>query len=183
MPIISYFKSIGNEDWEQTVPSIAKTAVSKLISDQKMKVDKVHYLSVNYSSTVFKQKHWRHMLQKWVRFNMVFHPFFMSYLKPGVEEEKKWIMASLYTDDAMMYGLKRSNSSPIMINSDNLFLPINWVELHVHRADENDPRIIAVSPNNAAFLLDMTCPITSFYSIAVDRIDEKNRINILVTHH
>lgn len=65
-------------------------------------------------------------------------------------------MASLYTDDNLQYGLKRSKFNPIVINSQNLFLPENWIELHVHRADENDPRMIAVSPNNAGVLIDMS---------------------------
>ena len=181
--IISYFKSIGNEDWDQIVPNTAKSAVAKLLNDHKMRVNETSYLTVNYTSTMLKQKHWNNMNQKWVRFNMVYHPFFMSDLEPGIEEEKKFIMASIYTEDSLMYGIKRSNSSPIPINSEDLFLAHNWVELHVHSADENDPNAIAVSPNNAAFLLDMTCPIVTFYSVAIEKLDKKNKCNILVTYH
>ena len=132
---------------------------------------------------MFKEKHWNNFSQRWVRFNMVYHPFFMDYLKPDINEEKKYIMASIYTEDAMMYGIKRSNSGAIMINSDNLFFPQNWIELHVHKVDENDPNAIAVSPNNAAFLMDMTSPIVSFFSIAIEKHDNKSVVDILVTYH
>lgn len=114
---------------------------------------------------------------------MVYHPYFMDYLEKGVNEEKKWIMASLYTEDSMKYGIKSSNLMPIMINSDNLYTPNNWVELHVHKTDENDPHAIAVSPNNAAFLMNMSLPMVSFYSVAIEYLENKKKINVLITHH
>ena len=181
--ITSYYKSWGNEDFGHIVPPLAKSTVSKLLDEQKLKIKKITYLSVNYNSTMFKEKHWNNFGQRWVRFNMVYHPFFMDYLKPDIDEEKKYIMASIYTEDAMMYGIKRSNSGAIMINSDNLFFPQNWIELHVHKVDENDPNAIAVSPNNAAFLMDMTSPIVSFFSIAIEKHDNKSVVDILVTYH
>lgn len=46
MPIISYFKGMGNEDWKEIVPTVARNAVSKLLSDQKLEVGKVEYLCV-----------------------------------------------------------------------------------------------------------------------------------------
>mmetsp|Transcript_20737 Transcript_20737/g.18382 ORF Transcript_20737/g.18382 Transcript_20737/m.18382 type:complete len:467 (+) Transcript_20737:167-1567(+) len=123
------------------------------------------------------------MSQTMVRFNMVFHPFFMDYLKPGVKEEQFWIMASLYTKDGFEYGLKKSKFNPIQINSTDLFSKDNWIELHIHQADENNPDIMAISPNNAGVLLDLSCPIISFYSLAI-RVDENTKaMSLLVTHH
>jgi hypothetical protein len=91
-------------------------------------------------------------------------------------------MASLYTKDNMRYGLKKSTFNPIKINSTDLFSEENWVEVHVHRADENDPRSMAVSPNNAGVLLDLSCPVLPFFSLVIEQVDKK-KINILVTHH
>jgi hypothetical protein len=70
---------------------------------------------------VFKEKFLKNIGQKYVRFNMVFHPYFMANLKPGVEDEKKYVMASLYTSSKMAYGLKKSKFNPIMINSSDLY--------------------------------------------------------------
>lgn len=166
MPIIGYFKSADLDDWESVFPQKLITAINKLIYDKKFKMEDISYFCVNYSSTIFKQKFFNNMGQKYARFNMVFHPYFMDYLKPGAYEEKKWIVASLYTKDDLEYGLKRSNFNPITINSVDLFSKENWVELHIHRADWNDENAMAVSPNNAGVLIDLSCPIVSFYSVA-----------------
>jgi len=107
----------------------------------------------------------------------------MANLKPGVEDEKKYVMASLYTSSKMAYGLKKSKFNPIMINSSDLYWEESWIELHVHRADENDPNAIAVSPNNASVLLDLSCPIIPFYSIAIKLNEKKRTVKMLVTHH
>lgn len=183
LPIISSYKSIGGEDWDSFVPSMARKAVGKLMKDQKYEVKSIDYFWVNYSSTMFKQKFFQNTGQKLVRFNMVFHPYFMHHLKPGVGEEKMWVMASLYTDDSLAYGLKKSKFNPIMINSSDIFTEENWIELHVHRADENDPKILAVSPNNAGVLIDMSSPIIPFYSVTIERDEKRGEIRILVTHH
>jgi len=114
---------------------------------------------------------------------MVFHPYFMDYLKPGAYEEKKWIVASLYTKDDLEYGLKRSNFNPITINSVDLFSKENWVELHIHRADWNDENAMAVSPNNAGVLIDLSCPIVSFYSVAWEINEENRSFSVLLTYH
>ena len=50
-------------------------------------------------------------------------------------------------------------------------------------SNEYDPNIYWISPNNASILLDMSCPIISFYSIAIERLENQNKINILITHH
>ena len=92
-------------------------------------------------------------------------------------------MASIYTQDNFMIGLKKCKSQPIMINSTNLFMPENWIEMHIHRADENDPRLIWVSPNNASFLIDMAAPIIPFFTVAIEKINNEQKINILITHH
>lgn len=96
--------------------------------------------------------------------------------------KNKWVMASLYTKDNMRYGLKKSTFNPIKINSTDLFSEENWIEIHVHRADEHDPRAMAISPNNAGVLLDLACPVLPFYSLVIEQVDKK-KINILVTHH
>ena len=92
-------------------------------------------------------------------------------------------MASIYTQDGLMIGLKKCKSQPIMINSTNLFMPENWIEMHIHRADENDPRLIWISPNNASFLIDVAAPIIPFFTVAIEKIDNEPKINILITHH
>jgi hypothetical protein len=183
MPIISAYKSIGGGNWDSFAPKMMSQAVLRLMKDHDFQVKKIDYFCVNYSSTMFKQKFFQNTAQKLVRFNMVFHPYFMHHLKPGVGEEKMWVMASLYTDDKFAYGLKKSKFSPIMINANDLFIKENWIELHVHRADENDPKILAVSPNNAGVLIDMSCPIIPFYSIAIDKDEKRKEIRIVVTHH
>lgn len=183
MPTVSYFKSIGGENWESIVPKSGKNAVKNLLNDHKFKINKVDYMCVNYTFTQFKQKFLKNMGQKWVRFNLVFHPYLMDNLKLGAYEEKKWVMASIYTDDIFYWGLKRSKYNGISINAEDIFAESNWIEVHIHRADENDPKIMAVSPNNAGVLMDMTCPMITFYTIIIDQIAERKEANILVTHH
>ena len=182
MPIISYFRGNGGENWDEIVPKLGKQAVKKLMEDHKFEINKIDYLCVNYNSSMFREKYVKNMKQRFVRFNMVYHPYLMSYLKPGIDEEKKWVMASLYTRDNMHYGLKRSTFNPIKINSTDIFSEENWIEVHIHRVDENDPNAMAVSPNNAGVLLDLSCPVLPFYSLVVEQVDKK-KINILVTHH
>lgn len=183
IPTISYFKSIGGENWEAIVPKKARLAVGKLLSEHKFKVGTVDYMCVNYNSNMFKQRFFQNLGQKWVRFNMVYHPYLMDYLKEGIMQESKWVMASLYTDDHLAFGLSKSKFNGIKINSEDLFTEDNWIEVHIHRADENDPKAMAVSPNNAAVLIDMSCPIIPFYSVVIDRIEKEQKINIMITHH
>mmetsp|Transcript_28751 Transcript_28751/g.32871 ORF Transcript_28751/g.32871 Transcript_28751/m.32871 type:complete len:113 (+) Transcript_28751:187-525(+) len=107
------------------------------MNEQKLQANTVEYLSVNYSISGFRKRHLNNMNHRWVRFNMVYHPYFMPHLNVGMNEEKKWIMASIFTADNMMLGIRKCKSQPIMINSTNLFPPENWLEMHVHRADEH----------------------------------------------
>jgi hypothetical protein len=88
IPIISYFKGNGGENWDGIVPSLGKQAVKKLLDDNKFEINKIDYMCVNYNCSVFREKYFKNMKQRYVRFNMVFHPYLMSYLKPGVDEEK-----------------------------------------------------------------------------------------------
>ena len=116
---------------------------------------------------------------------MVFHPFFLSDFKirGGVTETQSWIMASIYTKDNFEFGLKKSKFNPITINSQNIFEAENWIQLHIHQADENTPEIMAISPNNAGVLLDLSCPIITFYSLAIAYEEKTKEIDLLITNH
>jgi D-mannonate dehydratase len=39
MPIISYFKTATVENWKATVPKCARSAIGKLLDDQKLEID------------------------------------------------------------------------------------------------------------------------------------------------
>ncbi|CAI2361775.1 unnamed protein product [Moneuplotes crassus] len=183
MPTLSFFNSSGIEDWNGIIPQKAGHALRKLREDHKFRIERMNYVCVNYSSTMFRERFVNNYSQKYARFNLVFHPYFMDYLKPGVHEDKKYIMASIYTNDEMVYGLKKSNFFPIQINSEDLYAAENWVELHVHRAADDDPNAIAVSPNNAGVLIDLSCPLIPFYSMAIELDEERKSMNVLITYH
>ena len=183
LPVVSYSKSLNHSEWNEFVPALAKLTIKKLMDEQKLEANSVEYLSVNYNISGFRKKFLSNMNHRWVRFNLVFHSYFMDYLQPGLNEEKKYIMASIYTKDIFMIGLRKCKSQPIMINSTNLFLPENWIEMHIHRADENDPKSLWVSPNNASVLIDMASPIIPFFTVAIEKIDNQPKLNILITHH
>ncbi|CAI2387053.1 unnamed protein product [Moneuplotes crassus] len=181
MPVISFVKADNAQDCRNILPQKAQDALAKLQNDHDFRIENINYFCVNHSSTMFRERYIYDHCEKYARFNMVFHPHFMDYLKPGVEDEKKYVMASLYTDDDIDYGLKRSECSPIMINSENLFTEENWIELYIHKAE--DPNMVAISPDNASVLIDLSCPLVHFYSIAIELEEHRKAMKVLVTSH
>ena len=113
-----------------------------------------------------------------VRINFAPH----SYLYPDVkfgEEVKANVGAALYTSkdntffDPPMRGIEECHDYGRMaINPESFYTKSNLQEVHIHLADEHNT---AVSPNNGAFLLNLTLPMVNFY-IVLQTLDVNNKL-------
>ena len=142
LSIISASKYVNIKDIEQlfiNIPKKAQSAIKDLMKNQSFEINKIEYLSVRYSSSEYKYDFLDNG-NVWTRFNIAFHPYLMKNMKEYTHEEKKYIMASIYTEDDLAFGIRESDSDKIMINSTNLYLSENWIEVYVHRSNENDPK-------------------------------------------
>ena len=59
----------------------------------------------------------------------------------------------------------------ISINSGNFFSKNNLMEVYLHPADKEGN--MAISPNNGAFLLNLSFPVVNFY-IALQSVNSNN---------
>jgi hypothetical protein len=107
-----------------------------------------------------------------------------AYLYPRVafgQEIKVNIISAIVTSsngsfiDSELRGVKEcTDFGRISINPYKLFTKANTQEVHLHLAD---PHNMAVSPNNGAFLLNLTMPVCNFH-VVIQTIDDAKKMTI-----
>mmetsp|Transcript_965 Transcript_965/g.974 ORF Transcript_965/g.974 Transcript_965/m.974 type:complete len:203 (+) Transcript_965:361-969(+) len=105
-----------------------------------------------------------------VRLNFVPHAFLFPQVRQG-EEIKCHIQTCLYASEdgnfvhSSLIGLEECEDLGHMyINNPNISSRVNQMEIHIHNAEDGT---MAISPNNGAFLLNLTFPFVNFYALTL----------------
>lgn len=103
-----------------------------------------------------------------VRLNFAPHAYLYQSAKNG-DDMKNNVACCIYTSEngnfihSSLRGVDDCNDfGRISINSGNFFTKQNLLEVHLHPSDNNT---MAVSPNNGAFLLNLSFPVVNFYVV------------------
>jgi hypothetical protein len=89
------------------------------------------------------------------------------------------VYTSLYTLTAwdLIEKCKEPHNTGISINATDLYHPDNIQEVLLHPVDDL-PHIMAISPNNAAFIVSVVNPVVSFYTATIIQYSTYSRILI-----
>ena len=128
-----------------------------------------------------------------VRMNFAPHAFLYPKAEPG-ENIKQNVRAALYTSwningrssyDSNLVGVEpccQQDEGKIAINPNRFLSNRTIMEVWLHSTDENcNPEApMAVSPNNGAFLLDLTLPVVNFTIVMMQspRPPDKMKLSI-----
>jgi hypothetical protein len=129
---------------------------------------KVNFYLLNYNAKDFKNSFLVDKNMSRVRLNFAPHAYLYPSVRNG-EDVKNNVACCIYTQEngAFIHSSLRgvddcTDFGRISINSGNFFTKANLLEVHVHPADNEN---MAVSPNNGAFLLNLTFPVVNFYVV------------------
>ena len=137
----------------------------------------VEFFVLNYSMASFRAKYHDNMHMDKVRINFAPHAYMFSGCQPGDTRQVN-INVALYTQqnqesllghlcDANLHGVEECCSSDhgrMAVNPyDFLGSSGTLHEVHLHPVDDSDQ--MAVSPNNCAFLLNLTLPAVNFFIV------------------
>jgi hypothetical protein len=103
-----------------------------------------------------------------IRLNFAPHAYIYQQARFG-QEFKSNILAAIYTNQgkdwvhSSMRGVDECNDfGRISINPGKFYTKSNMMEVHLHLSDDQNT---AVSPNNGAFLLNLTFPVVNFHLV------------------
>lgn len=137
------------------------------------------FLVLNYSTAAFRAKYRDEMHMKKVRINFAPHAFMFEGCQPGDTRQVN-IHAALYTQcnqsanpgvatfDPNLLGIEEcgpTDAGRIAVNPIDFLCESTLQEVHLHPVGNS--ALMAVSPNNCAFLLDLTLPIVNFTLVMV----------------
>ena len=103
-----------------------------------------------------------------IRLNFAPHAYMWPHAKFG-QEFKTNVLSSIYTtqDSKWLHSSIRGideckDFGRISINPVKFYSKGNQMEVHLHQSDDHN---MAVSPNNGAFLLNLTFPLVNFHLV------------------
>ena len=119
-----------------------------------------------------------------VRINFAPHAYMYSGCQPG-DTRQDTIHVALYTQwgqgsplehlmDPNLHGIEeccQSDNGRLRVNPVDFLNRDTLMEVHLHPV-ENQSDVMAVSPNNCAFLLNLTLPIVNFYIVMVHNTEQ-----------
>lgn len=92
-------------------------------------------------------------------------------------------MACVYTPKNFSIGVRKCSDTGVL-KFNEVDLETCWTNLHLHPVEE-DSLEMAVSPNNAAVVLTLGLPATSFYVLSANftKDEEGTHLKLLLSHH
>ena len=150
----------------------------------------VDFFVLNYSMSAFKAKYRDGMNMEKVRINFAPHAFMFEGCQPGDTRQVN-IHVALYTPqnsaspsfsfDPNLHGIEECNPSDIgriAVNPADFLCQNTLMEIHLHPVDNSGQ--MAVSPNNGAFLLNLTLPIVNFTIVMLHQTERGiNKLSVL----
>ena len=150
----------------------------------------VDFFVLNYSMSAFRAKYRDGMNMEKVRINFAPHAFMFEGCQPGDTRQVN-IHVALYTPqnsaspsfsfDPNLHGIEECNPSDIgriAVNPADFLCQNTLMEIHLHPVDNSGQ--MAVSPNNGAFLLNLTLPIVNFTIVMLHQTERGiNKLSVL----
>eukprot|EP00347_Sterkiella_histriomuscorum_P005686 403355653 len=149
----------------QKINQIVSEGIEKNIL---LKPQQLHYYILNLNAKSFKNSFLLERNQSRVRINFAPHAYIWPNAKYG-QDSKINILSAIYTsyNNEMIHSSFRGideceDFGRISINPGNFYSKINFQEVHLHPADNDN---MAISPNNGTFLLNLGFPIINFHVV------------------
>jgi hypothetical protein len=128
----------------------------------------VHYYILNLNARELKHNQLVDKNMPRIRLNFAPHAYLWPQARFG-QEIKINILSAIYTSQgkewihSSLRGIDECNDfGRISINPGKFFYKGNSQEVHLHQSDDHN---MAVSPNNGAFLLNLTMPVVNFHLV------------------
>jgi hypothetical protein len=139
---------------------------------------RVQFYLLNYNAKDLKNSFLVDKNMTRVRLNFAPHAYLYPNARNG-DDIKNNVICCVYTSEngnfihSSLRGVDDCNDfGRITVNSGNFLNKGNLSEVHLHPSDD---KTMAVSPNNGAFLLNLTFPVVNFY-VVICTVGNNNQI-------